>query len=154
MLLALAGFNSLLGVTETLISALQTSYDCENPKESESPRFQAILRVTSAPRKRYPADIKSFSHELNSKGVRPFPLWKRRGLNNLEVHISFLYYYMRHNGRWRVWVTGQMRICLVHAKANGTDLSTKTIFLSKQYFFYKYFVSNSFLRIILFREFV
>lgn len=58
--------------------------DCGTPKESESPRFQAILRVTSAPRKRFPADIKSFSHELNSKGVRPFPFWKPRGLNNLE----------------------------------------------------------------------
>lgn len=66
----------------------QTSYDCENPKESESPRFQAILRVTSAPRKRFPGDIKSFSHELNSKGVRPYPFWKPRRLNNVEV-ISF-----------------------------------------------------------------
>ncbi|XP_040956987.1 probable serine/threonine protein kinase IREH1 isoform X5 [Gossypium hirsutum] len=62
----------------------EISFDCENPKESESPRFQAILRVTSGPRKRFPADIKSFSHELNSKGVRPFPLWKPRRLNNLE----------------------------------------------------------------------
>lgn len=62
----------------------QTSYDCETPRESESPRFQAILRVTSAPRKRSPADYKSFSHELNSKGVRPYPFWKPRGLNNLE----------------------------------------------------------------------
>ncbi|XP_057987773.1 probable serine/threonine protein kinase IREH1 isoform X2 [Hevea brasiliensis] len=60
------------------------TYDCENPKESESPRFQAILRVTSAPRKRFPADVKSFSHELNSKGFRPFPFWKPRGRNNLE----------------------------------------------------------------------
>ncbi|XP_062118120.1 probable serine/threonine protein kinase IREH1 isoform X2 [Humulus lupulus] len=59
-----------------------TTFDCDNPKESESPRFQAILRVTSAPRKRFPSDIKSFSHELNSKGVRPFPF--PRGLNNLE----------------------------------------------------------------------
>ncbi|CAM8981091.1 unnamed protein product [Rhodiola kirilowii] len=62
----------------------EASYDCEIPKESESPRFQAILRVTSAPRKRFPTDIKSFSHELNSKGVRPYPFWKPRGLNNLE----------------------------------------------------------------------
>lgn len=62
----------------------QMAYDCETPKESESPRFQAILRVTSGPRKRNPADIKSFSHELNSKGVRPYPFWKPRGLNNLE----------------------------------------------------------------------
>ncbi|XP_054824042.1 probable serine/threonine protein kinase IREH1 isoform X2 [Prosopis cineraria] len=63
----------------------ETAYDYENPKESESPRFQALLRVTSAPRKRFPNDIKSFSHELNSKGVvRPFPFWKARRLNNLE----------------------------------------------------------------------
>uniref|UniRef100_A0A7C8Z2L6 IREH1/IRE-like N-terminal domain-containing protein n=1 Tax=Opuntia streptacantha TaxID=393608 RepID=A0A7C8Z2L6_OPUST len=62
----------------------EMSYDYETPKESESPRFQAILRVTSGPRKRFPSDIKSFSHELNSKGVRPFPFWKPRGLNNLE----------------------------------------------------------------------
>ncbi|TKY44812.1 serine/threonine protein kinase IREH1 [Spatholobus suberectus] len=62
----------------------ETAYDFENPKESESPRFQAILRVTSAPRKRFPSDIKSFSHELNSKGVWPFPFLKPRRLNNLE----------------------------------------------------------------------
>ncbi|KAI3757087.1 hypothetical protein L6452_04620 [Arctium lappa] len=84
------GHTNLRGCSEGLRSSdvctpeMKTSFDCENPKESESPRFQAILRVTSAPRKRYPADIKSFSHELNSKGVRPFPLWKPRGLNNLE----------------------------------------------------------------------
>jgi len=57
----------------------------DDPKESDSPRYQALLRMTSAPRKRFPGDIKSFSHELNSKGVRPFPLWKPRRLNNLEV---------------------------------------------------------------------
>ncbi|KAA8542850.1 hypothetical protein F0562_024002 [Nyssa sinensis] len=72
------------GLRSSDVCTPETSYDCENPKESESPRFQAILRVTSAPRKRFPADIKSFSHELNSKGVRPFPFWKPRGLNNLE----------------------------------------------------------------------
>ncbi|XP_042504041.1 probable serine/threonine protein kinase IREH1 isoform X2 [Macadamia integrifolia] len=72
------------GLRSTNVFTPETSYDCETPKESESPRFQALLRVTSAPRKRFPADIKSFSHELNSKGVRPFPFWKPRGLNNLE----------------------------------------------------------------------
>ncbi|KAI5562081.1 hypothetical protein BDE02_15G031400 [Populus trichocarpa] len=79
--------NSSWGHSESLQSSdvfTPETYDCNNPKESESPRFQAILRVTSAPRKRFPADIKSFSHELNSKGVRPFPFWKPRGLNNLE----------------------------------------------------------------------
>ncbi|KAI3455129.1 hypothetical protein Pfo_011792 [Paulownia fortunei] len=69
---------------------MKTSYDCDNPKESESPRFQAILRVTSAPRKRFPGDIKSFSHELNSKGVRPYPFWKPRRLNNLEEVLAMI----------------------------------------------------------------
>ncbi|VFQ87216.1 unnamed protein product [Cuscuta campestris] len=68
----------------------KTPYECDYPKESESPRFQAILRLTSAPRKRHPGDIKSFSHELNSKGVRPFPFWKPRGLNNLEEVLSMI----------------------------------------------------------------
>ncbi|KAH7529202.1 hypothetical protein FEM48_Zijuj05G0159600 [Ziziphus jujuba var. spinosa] len=72
------------GLRSSDVCTPETSYDCDNPKVSESPRFQAILRVTSAPRKKFPADIKSFSHELNSKGVRPFPFWKHRGLNNLE----------------------------------------------------------------------
>ncbi|CAA2974568.1 probable serine threonine kinase IREH1 [Olea europaea subsp. europaea] len=69
---------------------MKTSYECDNPKESESPRFQAILRVTSAPRKRFPGDIKSFSHELNSKGVRPYPFWKPRGSNNLEEVLTMI----------------------------------------------------------------
>lgn len=84
------GYSGGLRSSELCTPEMKTSYDCENPKESESPRFQAILRVTSAPRKRYPADIKSFSHELNSKGVRPFPLWKPRGLNNVEEVLSMI----------------------------------------------------------------
>ncbi|KDP44287.1 hypothetical protein JCGZ_22916 [Jatropha curcas] len=76
--------SGVLRSSDVFTPEVSETYDCENPKESESPRFQAILRVTSAPRKRFPADIKSFSHELNSKGVRPFPFWKPRGLNNLE----------------------------------------------------------------------
>ncbi|KAF9617145.1 hypothetical protein IFM89_034296, partial [Coptis chinensis] len=51
-------------------------------KEMQSPRFQAILRVTSGRRKRSPAGVKSFSHELNSKGVKPFPYWKSRALGH------------------------------------------------------------------------
>ncbi|KAF8380457.1 hypothetical protein HHK36_027944 [Tetracentron sinense] len=53
-------------------------------KEVQSPRFQAIMRVTSGRKKRAP-DIKSFSHELNSKGVRPFPFWKSRAFGHMEV---------------------------------------------------------------------
>ncbi|WKA06924.1 hypothetical protein VitviT2T_024802 [Vitis vinifera] len=52
-------------------------------KEIQSPRFQAILRVTSGRRKRT-SDIKSFSHELNSKGVRAFPFWKSRAVGHME----------------------------------------------------------------------
>ncbi|KAG7594481.1 Protein kinase domain [Arabidopsis thaliana x Arabidopsis arenosa] len=68
----------------------ENSYELENPKESESPRYQALLRMTSAPRKRFPGDIKSFSHELNSKGVWPFPLWKSRRSNNLEEILNLI----------------------------------------------------------------
>ncbi|XP_051113512.1 probable serine/threonine protein kinase IREH1 isoform X2 [Andrographis paniculata] len=75
----------ILRNTDACTPETKTPYDCDNPKESESPRFQAILRLTSAPRKRFPGDIKSFSHELNSKGVRPYPFWKPGRLNNLEV---------------------------------------------------------------------
>lgn len=64
--------------------------NCSNfSKEVQSPRFKAVLRVTSGRKKRTP-DIKSFSHELNSKGVRPFPLWKPRTLGHMEVHAVFL----------------------------------------------------------------
>ncbi|XP_020866277.1 probable serine/threonine protein kinase IRE3 isoform X1 [Arabidopsis lyrata subsp. lyrata] len=72
------------------VCTLENSYELENPKESESPRYQALLRMTSAPRKRFPGDIKSFSHELNSKGVRPFPLWKPRRSNNLEEILNLI----------------------------------------------------------------
>ncbi|XP_073303586.1 probable serine/threonine protein kinase IRE [Primulina huaijiensis] len=49
-------------------------------KEMQSPRFQSIIRLTSG---RSP-DIKSFSHELNSKGVRPLPFWKSRALGHMR----------------------------------------------------------------------
>ncbi|KAK3009810.1 hypothetical protein RJ639_013935 [Escallonia herrerae] len=58
-------------------------------KEIQSPRFQAILRVTSGRKKRVP-DIKSFSHELNSKGVRPLPFWKSRALGRMEEVMVML----------------------------------------------------------------
>ncbi|KAL4199563.1 hypothetical protein AMTRI_Chr03g51800 [Amborella trichopoda] len=60
------------------------------PKEVDSPRFKAILRVTSGRKKRFPADIKSFSHELNSKGVKPFPFRKPRGLSHLEEIMGLI----------------------------------------------------------------
>ncbi|KAL8161781.1 hypothetical protein V2J09_013270 [Rumex salicifolius] len=53
-------------------------------KEMKSPRVRAILRLTSS-RKKKPSDIKSFSHELNSKGVRAFPYRKSRALGHIEI---------------------------------------------------------------------
>ncbi|KAM7266387.1 hypothetical protein ACFE04_004284 [Oxalis oulophora] len=52
-------------------------------KEINSPRFQAVMHVTSS-RKKKAQDIKAFSHELNSKGVRPFPVWKSRAMGHME----------------------------------------------------------------------
>ncbi|CAA0836706.1 Probable serine/threonine protein kinase IRE [Striga hermonthica] len=52
-------------------------------KEMQSPRFQALLRLTSGRKKRAP-DVKSFSHELNSKGVLPLPFWKSRAIGRTE----------------------------------------------------------------------
>ncbi|KAL6997855.1 non-specific serine,threonine protein kinase [Sarracenia purpurea var. burkii] len=62
---------------------LQLGHHAAFAKEVQSPRFQAILRVTSGRKKRAP-DIKSFIHELNSKGVRPFPFWKSRVFGHME----------------------------------------------------------------------
>lgn len=77
--------------TPPQIPAAVSAYDtCETPKESESPRFKAIMQATSAPRKRNPSDIKSFSHELNSKGVRPFPFLKPRGVYNLKEVLKVI----------------------------------------------------------------
>lgn len=61
-------------------------------KETHSPRFQAILRVTSG-RKKKAHDIKSFSHELNSKGVRPFPVWRSRAVGHMEVSLLLLIFF-------------------------------------------------------------
>ncbi|KAI9081544.1 hypothetical protein K1719_036463 [Acacia pycnantha] len=47
-------------------------------KELQSPRVQAILRVTSGRKKKI--DFKSYSHELNSKGVKAFPVWRSRAI--------------------------------------------------------------------------
>ncbi|KAG2314295.1 hypothetical protein Bca52824_017417 [Brassica carinata] len=58
--------------------------------EPETPRNQALLRMTSAPRRRFSGDIKSFSHELNSKGVRPYPLWKPRRSNSVEEILNLI----------------------------------------------------------------
>ncbi|KAG6746373.1 hypothetical protein POTOM_050913 [Populus tomentosa] len=63
--------------------AMESNHAAFFAKEIQSPRFQAILRVTSGRMKKTP-DIKSFSHELNSKGVRAFPVWKSRAFGHME----------------------------------------------------------------------
>ncbi|XP_042396544.1 probable serine/threonine protein kinase IREH1 isoform X1 [Zingiber officinale] len=75
----------------TFASEVESPYDaCETPKESESPRFKEIMQATSAPRKKMPGDVKSFSHELSSKGVRPFPFWKPRSTYNLKEVLKVI----------------------------------------------------------------
>lgn len=67
----------------------ETEATCATGKESESPRFQALLRVTGGPwKKKFPNDVKSFSHELDPRGVRPFPFWKPRNFNNLQEVLT------------------------------------------------------------------
>ncbi|KAL5748746.1 hypothetical protein ACOSQ2_026043 [Xanthoceras sorbifolium] len=55
------------GLRSSDVCTPETSYDCENPKESESPRFQAILCLTSAPRKR----VAMLSARFRAKARRP-----------------------------------------------------------------------------------
>ncbi|KAJ0546731.1 putative protein kinase AGC-MAST family [Helianthus annuus] len=58
-------------------------------KEMQSPRFQAILRATSGLKKRA-SDLKTLSHELNSKGARPLPFSKSRGFGRVEEILVML----------------------------------------------------------------
>ncbi|XP_071707900.1 probable serine/threonine protein kinase IRE [Rutidosis leptorrhynchoides] len=58
-------------------------------KEMQSPRFKAIMRVTSGRKKKIP-NIKSYSHELNSKGVRPLPMWKPHAHGHVEEIMIML----------------------------------------------------------------
>ncbi|XP_073107468.1 probable serine/threonine protein kinase IRE [Elaeis guineensis] len=56
----------------------------------QSPRFRAILRATSGRKKRGPTDVKSFSHELNSKTPHHLPIRKLRGLSSPEDIMAFI----------------------------------------------------------------
>ncbi|XP_019200266.1 PREDICTED: probable serine/threonine protein kinase IRE [Ipomoea nil] len=59
-------------------------------KEMKSPRYQAILRVTNGRKKRV-SDIRSFSHELNSKGGRPIPSWRSRAFGRVEEIMAIIH---------------------------------------------------------------
>ena len=61
------------------------------PKEIESPRFQALLRMTGGPRKGKSIDIKSFSHELDPRGVRNYEFLRPNNLHELEVCVYFVF---------------------------------------------------------------
>ncbi|XP_029121395.1 probable serine/threonine protein kinase IREH1 isoform X2 [Elaeis guineensis] len=63
----------------------KTNSSLNHPEDLKcSAAFTPEVKATSAPRKMFPADIKSFSHELNSKGVQPFPFRKPRSMYNLK----------------------------------------------------------------------
>ncbi|VFQ77548.1 unnamed protein product [Cuscuta campestris] len=59
-------------------------------KEMKSPRCQAILRVTNGRRKRV-TDMRSLSHELNSKGGRPLPFWRSRAFGRVEEIMAMIH---------------------------------------------------------------
>ncbi|KAM7273997.1 hypothetical protein ACFE04_028661 [Oxalis oulophora] len=52
-------------------------------KEVTSSQLQTILHMTSGRKKKAP-NTKAFSHELNSNGVRPFPVRKSRAFGHIE----------------------------------------------------------------------
>ncbi|KAL3697486.1 hypothetical protein R1sor_011562 [Riccia sorocarpa] len=63
----------------------------DTPKETESPRFQALLRMTGGPKKKKLGnDIKSYSHELDPRGVRSHDYWKLHSFNDLEKFLGAL----------------------------------------------------------------
>lgn len=73
---------------------------------TESPRFKALLRMTGSKGKR-PTDIKSFSHELDPRGVRSHEFFRPHnlgGFNDLEVCLLSItmrfssFFYLFNNG--------------------------------------------------------
>jgi hypothetical protein len=71
-------------------AAMQESESPTSPedaaKETELPRFQALLRMSSYPRKgKLPTHKKSYSHELDPRGVRAHGFLCPRSTNHLEV---------------------------------------------------------------------
>ncbi|KAI3817915.1 hypothetical protein L1987_11715 [Smallanthus sonchifolius] len=77
-----------IGGLEVIYMLLDTG-NAAISKEMQSPRFQAILRATSSLKKRA-SDLKSLSHELNSKGARPLSFSKSRGFGRVEEILVML----------------------------------------------------------------
>ncbi|KAF8103725.1 hypothetical protein N665_0186s0091 [Sinapis alba] len=76
--------------SDTKKSETASNDDTLVPNPSSSGGF-AGRSGRSGSRKRFPGDIKSFSHELNSKGLQQFPLWKpRRFINNVEETLVLI----------------------------------------------------------------
>nr|PNR34456.1 hypothetical protein PHYPA_024273 [Physcomitrium patens] len=68
----------------------QAVEDDEAESPTESPRFKALLRMTKTNGKR-PTDIKSFSHELDPRGLRSHEFFRPQnfgGFNDLELHLQ------------------------------------------------------------------
>uniref|UniRef100_A0A7N0V4L3 non-specific serine/threonine protein kinase n=1 Tax=Kalanchoe fedtschenkoi TaxID=63787 RepID=A0A7N0V4L3_KALFE len=72
---------------QSLLSPCLEGHHAAFAKEIQSPRFQAILRLTGSGRKKRVPEVKSFSHELNSKGVKPYPFMKPRAFGHMEELI-------------------------------------------------------------------
>ncbi|KAK9291428.1 hypothetical protein L1049_019375 [Liquidambar formosana] len=53
------------------------------PRKSSPPVSKLYCALQVDVRREHP-EVKSFSHELNSKGVRPYPFWKPRAFGHME----------------------------------------------------------------------
>ncbi|KAG0621533.1 hypothetical protein M758_3G027100 [Ceratodon purpureus] len=78
------------GVTSRSSDTSMQEIESDLPKEIESPRFQALLRMTGGPRKGKTNDIKSFSHELDPRGVRNYEFLRPNNLHELEEVMAAL----------------------------------------------------------------
>ncbi|XP_078432946.1 putative serine/threonine protein kinase IRE [Wolffia australiana] len=65
----------------------------DTAKEMKSPRFRAIMRATSGRKRRHQIDVKSYSHDLNSKGPLHYPyMLQQQGgaMDKLKIKFSRL----------------------------------------------------------------
>lgn len=83
-----SGWDFLLCLTSLSVYEKQTM-ELYDKKETDSPRFKALLRLTCGlSKKKSAADITSFSHELSSTASTLHPYLRFQNVKNSEV--SFL----------------------------------------------------------------
>uniref|UniRef100_A0A7I4FUW0 non-specific serine/threonine protein kinase n=1 Tax=Physcomitrium patens TaxID=3218 RepID=A0A7I4FUW0_PHYPA len=84
------GLSKVNGEAVRCCDLMMQDIETDLPKEIESPRFQALLRMTGGPRKGKTTDIKSFSHELDPRGMRSYEFPRPHNLHELEEVMAAL----------------------------------------------------------------